>query len=47
MVTVWSLGTAAVVSTPAAMDAYDELSLHVAVAVTFCVVLSENEAIAA
>jgi hypothetical protein len=47
MVTCWSLDTAAVVSTPPVISAYDEFSLHVAAADTFCVVPSENEAVAA
>ena len=47
MTTGWSLVTAAVVSTPPAIDAKAEFSLHVAAAVTFCVVPSENVAVAA
>ena len=47
IVTGWSPDTAAVVNTPPLMDANDELSLHAAAAVTFCVVPSENDAVAA
>jgi len=46
-VTDWSLATAAVVSTPPAIDAKPEFSLQVAFAVTFWVVPSENVAVAA